>query len=239
MLEYYVTHKTPDWGEQFKLACMLGPQIDEDDHITEVSSSECAIHLLAMPWKILTAMMPPRCYWNGWLSFLVGLIFIGALSAVVGQTSELLGCVYSIKNSTIAITIIAIGNSLPDSYATKLAAENSKYADAAIGNVTASNAVNVFLGMGISWLIGSIYSKVVLNIDYEVQTSSITFSITLFLICSAIAFTVLGVRRCCIGGELGGRGMQRGFSAILLFILWLVYIVGCSLQQYGYLDIRI
>ncbi|CAK9087727.1 Sodium/calcium exchanger 3 (Na(+)/Ca(2+)-exchange protein 3) (Solute carrier family 8 member 3) [Durusdinium trenchii] len=31
------------------------------------------------------------------------------------------------------------------------------YADASIGNVTGSNSVNVFLGLGLPWTIGSIY----------------------------------------------------------------------------------
>ena len=192
-----------------------------------------------MPWKVLFALIPPRCYWNGWLSFLVCVLFLGALTAVVGQLAELLGCVTGIKKTLIAIIMIAIGNSLPDSYTSKIAAENSKYADASIGNVTAMNAVNVFLGMGISWLIGSIYNKVVFDTDYEVPTDSVIFAITLFLICSVIAFCVLGVRRCCIGGELGGQGIQRGCSAALLFALWLLFIIGVSLETYGVFSFKI
>lgn len=34
---------------------------------------------------------------------------------------------------------------------------NEKYADNAIGNITGSNSVNVFLGLGLPWLIASIY----------------------------------------------------------------------------------
>ena len=30
-------------------------------------------------------------------------------------------------------------------------------ADAAVGNVTGSNAVNVFLGLGLPWMIGALY----------------------------------------------------------------------------------
>ena len=32
-----------------------------------------------------------------------------------------------------------------------------KYADNSIGNVTGSNSVNVFMGLGVSWVIASIY----------------------------------------------------------------------------------
>lgn len=37
------------------------------------------------------------------------------------------------------------------------AARQSEYADSAIGNVTGSNSVNVFLGLGLPWAIASTY----------------------------------------------------------------------------------
>lgn len=36
-----------------------------------------------------------------------------------------------------------------------MAAIQDKYADASVGNVTGSNAVNVFLGIGVAWTIGN------------------------------------------------------------------------------------
>lgn len=58
---------------------------------------------------------------------------------------------------TTAITFVALGTSLPDTFASKTAAEQDPYADASIGNVTGSNSVNVFLGLGIPWGIAAIY----------------------------------------------------------------------------------
>lgn len=45
----------------------------------------------------------------------------------------------------------------PDTFASKVAAIQDKYADASVGNVTGSNAVNVFLGIGVAWTIAAIY----------------------------------------------------------------------------------
>lgn len=72
------------------------------------------------------------------------------------------------KNRPFLIMIIFIfyifftclGTSLPDLFASKNAAQNEQYADAAVGNVTGSNGVNVFLGLGIPWIIATIYHKV-------------------------------------------------------------------------------
>ena len=56
-----------------------------------------------------------------------------------------------------AITFVALGTSLPDTFASKAAAIGDDTADAAIGNVTGSNAVNVFLGLGLPWLMAGAY----------------------------------------------------------------------------------
>jgi solute carrier family 8 (sodium/calcium exchanger) len=44
-----------------------------------------------------------------------------------------------------------------DTFASKVAAIQDKYADASVGNVTGSNAVNVFLGIGIAWTMAAVY----------------------------------------------------------------------------------
>ena len=54
-------------------------------------------------------------------------------------------------------SFVALGTSLPDTFASKIAAKNEKTADNAIGNVTGSNSVNVFLGLGLPWTIAAIY----------------------------------------------------------------------------------
>lgn len=39
------------------------------------------------------------------------------------------------------------------------AARTSKYADSAVGNVTGSNSVNVFLGLGLPWVMSAQYAS--------------------------------------------------------------------------------
>ena len=100
---------------------------------------------------------------GGWLCFVVSLIMIGALVVVVGDLAGIFGCLVGIKPEVVAITFVALGTSLPDTFASKTAALGEKYADNAVGNVTGSNSVNVFMGLGIPWLIASIYWAVKVN----------------------------------------------------------------------------
>ena len=79
------------------------------------------------------------------------------LTALIGDLANLLGCALGLNESVVAITLVALGTSLPDTFASRAAAVGDDTADAAVGNVTGSNSVNVFLGLGISWLIGAAY----------------------------------------------------------------------------------
>merc|ERR1719487_327883 len=62
-----------------------------------------------------------------------------------------------VPDSMTAITVVALGTSLPDTFASKQAAQEDPYADASVGNVTGSNSVNVFLGLGLPWTLGAVY----------------------------------------------------------------------------------
>lgn len=44
-----------------------------------------------------------------------------------------------------------------DTFASKVSAIQDSTADNSVGNVTGSNAVNVFLGIGVAWSIAAIY----------------------------------------------------------------------------------
>ena len=106
---------------------------------------------------MIFAFVPPPNIWGGWLSFFVSLIMIGILTTFINDMASIFGCLVGLKDTVTAITLVALGTSLPDLFASRQAATQEKYADNSIGNVTGSNSVNVFMGLGVSWLIAAIY----------------------------------------------------------------------------------
>lgn len=189
------------------------------------------MHFGSIGWKVLFAIVPPARYCKGWFSFLVALTFIGLVTAVVGEYASLFGCVVGIKPAVTAITFVALGTSLPDTFASRTAAQQSENADSAIGNVTGSNSVNVFLGLGLPWTIASVY-YMIKGETYYVPAGSLSFSVLLFLATSAICLSVIILRRIFLKGELGGPLIPKIISAIILVSLWLIYIVFSILQVY-------
>merc|ERR1719491_484050 len=82
---------------------------------------------------------------------------IGVVTVVIGDLAELLGCVVGMDDKITAITLVALGTSLPDTFASRTAAMWEPTADSCIGNVTGSNSVNVFLGLGLPWMMSALY----------------------------------------------------------------------------------
>ena len=83
------------------------------------------MHFATIGWKVIFALVPPPNMGGGIPAFVVALSFIGIVTAVVGEVATVLGCVAGLESSVAAITIVAIGTSLPDTFASKVAAQTS------------------------------------------------------------------------------------------------------------------
>uniref|UniRef100_A0A915DSA0 Sodium/calcium exchanger membrane region domain-containing protein n=1 Tax=Ditylenchus dipsaci TaxID=166011 RepID=A0A915DSA0_9BILA len=198
-----------------------------------VISDQKFMHFLCLPWKLLFACIPPTDYAHGWVCFCVAIIFIGLLTAVIGDVAAMFGCTIGLKDTVTAITLVALGTSIPDTFASKLAAVQDKTADSSIGNVTGSNAVNVFLGIGVAWAIAAIYHAKQGTV-FHVHAGSLATSVALFLMGSVICISILQIRRFSksVHAELGGPAKCKWMSSIAFFFTWIVYITYCTLDAY-------
>ncbi|XP_056135827.1 sodium/calcium exchanger 1a isoform X9 [Lampris incognitus] len=226
---------TNSWREQFVEAITVSSGDDDDDDCGEEKLPSCfdyVMHFLTVFWKVLFALVPPTDYWNGWACFVVSISVIGLLTAVIGDLASHFGCTVGLKDSVTAVVFVALGTSVPDTFASKVAAIQDQYADASIGNVTGSNAVNVFLGIGVAWSIAAIYHQSQGRL-FRVDPGTLAFSVTLFTVFAFICVAVLMYRRRPeIGGELGGPRTPKVLTSCLFFSLWLMYIVFSSLEAY-------
>jgi len=242
-----------NWAEQFKQALWVNGGEDADDgDESQPSCMDKVMHCITLPWKLLFALVPPTDYCGGWVCFLCSLIMIGVVTMFISDMASLLGCVMCVPDDITAITLVALGTSLPDTFASKTAAEQDPYADASVGNVTGSNSVNVFLGLGLPWMIAAFFwagaeddpkwfSKYGSDPDlgwlgpigqrkqaFVAPAGSLAFSVAIFSTCAGICLALLAVRRRVYGGELGGPRAGKLVSAGFLVLLWLFYIAVSS-----------
>ncbi|XP_076445930.1 sodium/calcium exchanger Calx-like isoform X2 [Babylonia areolata] len=197
------------------------------------------MHFCTFFWKILFAFIPPAQYLGGWPAFLVSLAVIGFLTAIISDLASIFGCLINLKDAVTAITLVALGTSMPDTFASKQAAVGEKTADSSVGNINGSNSVNVFLGLGLPWLIATIYWKVRDGTDFKVDAGNVGFSVILFTIAAVIAIVLLIVRRFAVGAELGGPVIVKYISGIILVVLWILYVLLSSFQTYGIISVDI
>ena len=220
------------------------------------------MHYITIPFKLAFAFVPPSEYYGGWACFCVALFFIAVVTVCIQDLAMLFGCALTLKDEVTAITIVALGTSLPDTFASKMATVSDDTADAAIGNVTGSNSVNVFLGLGLPWMIAAIKWEISgdtkewrerygsknaegwdpvapklgeSTFGFAVPAGSLGFSVTIFTICSVIAFIVLYFRRITFGFELGGAKGPANATALLFCGMWFFYVLMSSLKAYGHL----
>ncbi|XP_006130366.1 sodium/calcium exchanger 3 isoform X2 [Pelodiscus sinensis] len=230
---------THSWRDQFMEAITVSAAGEEDeDESGEERLPSCfdyVMHFLTVFWKVLFACVPPTEYCNGWACFVVSIMIIGMLTAVIGDLASHFGCTIGLKDSVTAVVFVAFGTSVPDTFASKAAAIQDVYADASIGNVTGSNAVNVFLGIGLAWSVAAIYWASQ-GQEFHVSAGTLAFSVTLFTIFAFVCISVLLYRRRPhFGGELGGPKGCRLATTLLFVSLWLLYILFATLEAYCYI----
>jgi len=181
---------------------------------------------------------------KGYPSFFASLLHIALLTALIGDLASFFGCVIDLSDHITAITIVALGTSMPDTFASLAAAKQDTYADASIGNITGSNSVNVFLGIGLPWGVAAVFwhfkgrtkeweekcclKKPELLQTYEkgfiVEAGNLYVTIVAFLVGAITAFALFYWRRIYMKGELGGPLGGRIVSCLALVLLWVAYL---------------
>ncbi|XP_034484325.1 sodium/calcium exchanger 1 isoform X2 [Drosophila innubila] len=235
---------TSSWREQFRDALTVIPadesELDTDDG-DEEEVPRCIdyiSHFICLFWKVLFAFVPPTDICGGYVTFVVSIFVIGVCTAVIGDAATYFGCALNVKDSVTAICFVALGTSIPDTFASIIASKQDDSADNSIGNVTGSNAVNVFLGIGLAWSLASIY-HMAHGTTFNVEPGTIGFAVALFCGEAMIAISIMMYRRSAksIRAELGGPVASKWIHASVLFSLWVLYLTVSTMEAYDVIDI--
>jgi len=219
---------THSWHQRFIDAITAEGDEDDDDGGSPPGAGDIVAHVLSLPWKIVFAFIAPTDYCGGAITFVMSLACIGIVTAIIEQVAKMFGCVIGIPQEITSITIVALGTSLPDTFASMIAAKEDDNADASIGNITGSNSVNVFLGLGLPWTISTIYYGSI-GQPFVVQAGGLNYMVTVFSCMAVVCILFLLLRRKVIGAELGGPKGSALASTLFLVSLWVGFIVASSL----------
>lgn len=137
---------------------------------------------------------------------LVGLLIGGNL---VVQNAVLVASTLGISEAVIALTIIAVGTSLPE-LATSVVAAYKKQPDIAVGNIVGSNIFNIFWVLGISSII-----------------NPLPFSPVLFFDAGVVIFATLLL---FVAMFIGKKHILERWQGIIFVLLYIAYIISLVLR---------
>jgi len=206
------------WKQQFKNLCSL-------QNLGGRTPVNVIVHILTVPWKFLSALIPPAQVFGGYLAFIITLITIFKLSAWIVDISGHIGCFIHCKEIVIGLLILPVGLNIPNMFASIIAAREEKTADLPILSLFSANVLSASLGFGLPWLLASLYWADV-GREFIVAVVDLTFYLKQLSGLIIIAVCILIGRRCCLGGgELGGNIACKIITSILFLVLWIFFVV--------------
>lgn len=148
--------------------------------------------------------------YNNFIS--IAMIIAGILGLYFGgqwivNGASVIARYFGLSEAFIALTIIAIGTSLPELVASGLAAKRG-YADMAVGNIVGTNIFNLFFVLGSSSIVRPINFLTILNVDLM-----ILFGITVMLLLLIYI------------GKKNILDKKEGVALIFLYILYIGYLI--------------
>jgi len=129
---------------------------DDDEDDGPMGPVGKVLWFLSLPYKVLFLTVPdcrkPKLenFYMG--TFIMSIVWIGILSYAMLYFSSRAGCIIGIPPIVMGTVIISAGTSVPDALSSIFVARNGQ-GDMAVSNVLGSNVFNIFLGLGLPWLL--------------------------------------------------------------------------------------
>ncbi len=100
--------------------------------------------------KILCRLFPDKKHY--YLIFLQSIVIIAALSWALVELAVLVSGILNIPEAIVALTVLAVGTSVPDLFSSMIVAKQGR-GDMAVSNAIGSNIFDILVGLGLPFLI--------------------------------------------------------------------------------------
>jgi len=167
---------------------------------------------LTIPFDyIIDKIFPPlkHCY----IVFALSIIIIAALSWGLVESAIQVSHILNIPEAIIALTVLAIGTSIPDTMSSVIVAKQGR-GDMAISNAIGSNIFDILFGLGVPWLIALSFTGGTI----PVSTENLMSSVILLFATVLVIFFLLLIRKWKIGNK-------AGYILIALYLGYLTWAI--------------
>lgn len=152
-------------------------------------------------------------------TFFVSLLWITILSYIMVTLMEKIGCAWGISSFIMGITFLAMGTSVPDALGSIAVAKEGE-GDMAVSNAIGSNVFDICMGLGLPWLIATVYDgegRVI-----TASTESIVASTCILIAVVVVLFTSLVMSK---HPETGDRFCLYPGVGKVLFTSYFLFVV--------------
>ncbi|MFW5974598.1 MAG: calcium/sodium antiporter [Bacteroidota bacterium] len=165
---------------------------------------------LVTPFDYLIDISYPALPYH-WVLFFISLVWISLLSWVLVESAIKISYALQIPEAIIALTVLAVGTSIPDLISSYLVAKDGK-GGMAVSNAIGSNIFDVLVGLGLPWFVALVF----LQKEVEVVTQNLFLSVILLFSSVVIVFVLIAIRKWVIRP-------QTGFILIAIYIAFLLW----------------
>lgn len=168
------------------------------------------IRIVLKPFDgIMKITYPPIKY--HWVVFAISIAWISLLSWVLVESAIHVSHVLNVPEAIIALTVLAIGTSVPDLISSYLVAKDGK-GGMAVSNAIGSNIFDILIGLGLPWLLVLLF----FGEKVEVFSQNLWVSVVVLFSSVVVVFLLLAWRRWIIR-------KQTGIILIGIYVAYLIW----------------
>ncbi len=161
--------------------------------------------------KVLSIFFPNPKHYNA--IFLISIAIIAALSWVLVECAVEISHILHIPASIVALTVLAIGTSIPDLISSVIVAKQGR-GGMAISNAMGSNIFDILFGLGVPWL----FVLAIKGESIKVSTENLMSSVILLFATVLVILFLLISRKWKIG-------YRAGWFLIILYLAYLAWAI--------------
>ena len=159
-----------------------------------------------LDWILISIFPSPKHYY---LNFIFSILIIAALSYVLVEVAIHSAHILNIPEAIIALTVLAVGTSIPDLFSSIIVARQGR-GDMAVSNAVGSNIFDILVGLGLPFLIVLAISGGSVSTGGDLKSSALILFASVILL-----FVLLLLSKWKVGK----------FTGILLIGLYIFYVV--------------
>lgn len=152
---------------------------DDREHIEEEESEINGKGIIGFIDKLIAFVFPkPSRYY---LVFTFSILIIAALSWVLVELAVVISADLGIPEAIIALTVLAIGTSIPDLFSSLIVAKQGR-GEMAVSNAIGSNIFDILVGLGLPFIIVMSVSGGTIDAGGDLMSSTIILSASVILL---------------------------------------------------------